>query len=85
MITLHEGVPARAVQTLAAALDKPEEIVRVAKFADLNTKTPVIADKLPKENPEGDDKPVVEEKPDPGDKPEVVEKPEVEEKPEAGE
>lgn len=84
MITLHEGVPARAVQTLVAALDKPEEIVRIAKFADLNAKTPVIADKIPKENPEGDDKPVVEEKPDLGDKPEVVEKPEVEEKPEAG-
>jgi hypothetical protein len=66
MITLHEGIPARAIQTLAAALDKPEEIARVANF-------PIIADKLAKENPEDDDKPAAEEKPDLNEKPEALE------------
>ncbi|MFN5738682.1 MAG: hypothetical protein ACK47H_08885 [Akkermansiaceae bacterium] len=73
MITLHEGVPARAVQTLAAALDKPEEIARVANFPNINEKTPILADKLAKENPEDDDKPVVEDKPDLDEKPEAIE------------
>ncbi len=73
MITLHEGIPARAVQTLAAALDKPEEIARVASFSDIIAKTPVITDKPSKENPEGEEKPVVEEKPEADEKPEAGE------------
>lgn len=85
MITLHEGIPARAVQTLVAALDKSEEITRVANFSDINAKTPVTTDKPSKENPEGEENPVVEEKPELEEKPVVEKKPEAEEKPEAGE
>ncbi len=85
MITLHEGIPARAVQTLVAALDKSEEITRVANFLDINAKTPVTTDKPSKENPEGEENPLVEEKPELEEKPVVEKKPEAEEKPEAGE
>lgn len=82
MITLHEGVPARAVQALAANLDKPEEIARIAGFADLNAKAPVATDKPAKDKPKTEDKPDIEEKPDTKEKPEAEEKHEHEEKPE---
>jgi V8-like Glu-specific endopeptidase len=71
MITLHEGIPARAVQALAAALDQPQEIARVAAFADINAKNPVTIDKPSKENTEKD--------PETEDQPEAKETPETQE------
>lgn len=66
MITLHEGIPARAVQTLVAALDQPQEIARVAKFSDIIAKKPVIT--KPSE-----EKPPVEERPEAETIPETAE------------
>jgi hypothetical protein len=63
IIMLHEGVPARAVQALAAALEKPQEITRIAGFTDINAKTPVITKKPSDEKLETADKPKDEETP----------------------
>lgn len=71
MITLHEGIPARAIQALAATLDQPQEVARVAAFADINAKSPVTTDKPSKENPE--------KNPETEDQPEAKETPETQE------
>ncbi len=73
MITLHEGIPARAVQALVAALDKPQEIARLATFSDIIAKNPVTTDKPSKENPEIEEKPHTEEKPKTDENPETEE------------
>ncbi len=64
MLTLHEGIPARAVQALVTALDKPEEIARVADFAEINAKSPVTIDKPSKENPDTEKNPEIEDNPE---------------------
>ncbi|MES2981842.1 MAG: serine protease [Verrucomicrobiota bacterium] len=48
MLTLHTGIPARAVQQLAANLNNPEEIKRLANMQSVETKTPA-KEEIPEE------------------------------------
>jgi V8-like Glu-specific endopeptidase len=75
MITLHEGIPARAVQALVAVLDQPQEIARLANFTDLIAKAPAVAIKPSKENPAPEKKPESEEKAEDEEKPDAEENP----------
>ncbi|MEY3394671.1 MAG: hypothetical protein RL346_907 [Verrucomicrobiota bacterium] len=66
MLTLHEGVPARAVLALAGALEHPPEIARIANFPDITSKTPITGDKAPKEKPDTGAQEPDQEKPEAG-------------------